>query len=124
MSEQQSLWDAMTDDERDAWIAEHVMGYETGLMPSGTMQMWDVSGICEDIPRYTRDLNAAWLVLQCMADEKRYYHYQQAFMRAFGNAATLGNDWDETGLTYTGLAALTPERICRAAWHALQETSL
>ena len=135
----------MTDDERDAWIAEHVMhepvsctgdlhgddnGYATTCDLCGYRRHWiDMDSTSEHprlIPRYTRDLNAAWLVIERLGKRPGFDAFEiETYPGALHTLRLTWTHTDGQPRLYACLNVETgalAEAICRAAWHALQET--
>lgn len=65
--------------EADAWIAEHVMGWEVviGLTHLGVIAYVrrmhpDRRGYIDDVPCFTQDSAAAWEIMKALADREVY----------------------------------------------------
>ena len=124
-------WDALTEDERDRLVAEKVMNWqpqaecdgsigELPISPDGWFcekcgynRGWGSSFTHEELPPgYTESMDKAWLVIRKLAEAD--YRKRDTFMEVI-DVDSIGNDWDESGMTLKGLAQLTPEKICKAA---------
>ncbi|HJT55902.1 MAG TPA: hypothetical protein VJ761_05370 [Ktedonobacteraceae bacterium] len=66
----------------------------------------------EDIPRYTESMDGAWQIIRRLSEAD--VQQQDRYMEVIG-VDSIGNEWDESGITLKGLAQLTPELICKAA---------
>ncbi len=115
-------WEEMTPEQRDVLVAEKVMGHETGEMPSGTLMMWNDSGLMEEIPRYTQSMDVAWLVVRMMnnSDSPTFHSYQgyADFIDALEKIVGSNLFFDLFYCDKDG-DHLTPERICKAALEAV-----
>src|SRR5260221_8518896 len=112
-------WDEMPSEEKDRWIADKVLGYDLGLFPDGTWEMWDGSGLTQAIPRYTESMDAAWQVVEKM---KGLHHplpidaSKQDLTIADIFLVRLWEAIDRRGID--ALFEYSPEIICKAALQA------
>lgn len=127
-------WSALTPEQRDTLIAEKIMGW-TPEPCDALDQMIDFSdgwyckacGVYKWLPgrqehnkptpRYSQNMDTAWLILKHFSDWEEHYQFHEKFMSYFEE--TVSDRWDEDGLTFEGLALLTPEQICIATLKAV-----
>lgn len=112
-------WGEMSERERDALVAERVMGW-VDFWPDGTTDMAyppneQVMGIEAErapIPHYSTDIAAAWQVAEKLDHDYYDVHIQ--------NTPGLGDEWcvKLTGLEHSVCANTLPEAICLAALKA------
>jgi hypothetical protein len=139
MQEKTINWRTMTPMQRDDLIHEKVFGHQrqtathtsrthAGDSFSYSVTSWQTGG--PDTPRYTRSMDAAWLVLQAMVK-----HYQQSAgkdinpqFEAFADLMLASSEWDSSSAyseiypaceIFAIAAKWTPEMIGIAALRAL-----
>lgn len=104
-------WAGMTARERDAWVAEVVLGHSVGRERrlNGEIFIVDADaphGFQRAVPRYTTDISAAWTVL----DSVRLNYYVQLDDKESGKwtFSIRYGKWKATALS-------APEAICLAS---------
>lgn len=98
-------WDGMKAQERDAWVAEVVFGWER-CEQTGYWRK-DAHSFRAEFPEYTADISAAWSAVE------RYFAFRvEGLANRYGYECTL---WDEYSLSVTATADTASEAICLAA---------
>jgi len=123
-------WSEMTPEERNALVAEKVFGRKIDRsMTWGNrwfLKRNDVpkqSGLTESIPPYTQSMDAAWLVIQRMA-EQEFAELHSPFAYRLGVTFATQEGFDTFSVNLEQLASWTPEKICLAALQVLTSTDL
>lgn len=126
-----ATWESMTPRERDALVAEMVMGWGAVVMGATSVAGGVEPGShypgAVPVPPYTTDIAAAWRVVEHMAndgfdfevsgdpydgDESRFAY----FYKGDSNAP-----WKSGTVEAKAWASAAPEAICRAALRAMGE---
>ncbi len=126
-------WSALTPEQRDALLAEKVMGLKIEHWTDETYKDADpaycyVKGYVvinepgsishwSPVPRFSQSMDDAWLVIKHLDEELDGYHLILFMdeMKKLVIDEVVSNDWDEDGITLKGLANLTPDKLCRSA---------
>lgn len=105
-------WNAMSDRERDAWIAEKVMGWG-----QDTYNRWS-----EEF-RPTSDISAAWEVVEKM--KGMIFSKRDRFAKELRGTISIGLQLKQGQLIDAGHAIfyITPAAICEAAFRAMKGKS-
>jgi hypothetical protein len=109
-------WNELKPEERDALIAEKVMGWEP-VTPYKVFQryLWkreDAPGLTQGTPGFSQSMDAAWLVLKQAAQT---VDKEDLTFELFG---TTWGDLDAFSMLDM-LCTWTPETICRASLKAI-----
>ena len=123
MSEETIEWHALTPEQRNAVVAEKVMGlrvYKKDTWGRWAIERLDKPGLTEEIPLYTTSLDAAWPIWTKLGD----YDIQRKFLCAWVEDDNPERyDWKSCNpyldfLDVESMQHITPERICLAALRA------
>lgn len=114
------VWADLTANERDALVAEHIFGRKIVKWKEGRdllMAREENPRFSEAIPAYTESMDAAWRVLQKMAEHEKLHVFAGQLYLEVG--PLVPNDIPLFQFAIRRMAKLTPEIICIAALRAL-----
>jgi hypothetical protein len=113
------IWKELTPNQRNAMIAQHIFGRKVIEWSKGRdllMVREDNPRLSESTPAYTESMDAAWQVLQKMAEHEKLHVFAGQLYLDVG--PLVPNDIPLSQFAIARLAKLTPTMICVAALRA------